>query len=143
MAHVVLVHSVLGIRPGILDAAERLRAAGHEVLVPDLFEGRVFDTYDPAMAYAEGEVGHAVTDKLDDVVRAHEEDVQVEVLDAGDEAAVVLVEHESRIVEKAKGRFDQPALVGDGQPQAVTADYRPDRFTVSTVSGAVTSCTYG
>jgi hypothetical protein len=31
----------------------------------------------------------------------------------------------------------------DGQPQAVTADYRPDRFTVSTVSGAVTSCTYG
>jgi dienelactone hydrolase len=59
MAHVVLIHSVLGIRPGILDAAERLRAAGHEVLVPDLFEGRVFDTYDPAMAYAEGEVGHA------------------------------------------------------------------------------------
>jgi hypothetical protein len=31
----------------------------------------------------------------------------------------------------------------DGVPQAVTADYRPDRFTVSTVSGAVTSCTYG
>lgn len=31
----------------------------------------------------------------------------------------------------------------DGEPQAVTADYRPDRFTVSTVSGAVTSCTYG
>lgn len=31
----------------------------------------------------------------------------------------------------------------DGQPQAVTADYRPDRFTVATVSGAVTSCTYG
>jgi hypothetical protein len=31
----------------------------------------------------------------------------------------------------------------DGQPLAVTADYRPDRFTVSTVSGAVTSCTYG
>jgi hypothetical protein len=31
----------------------------------------------------------------------------------------------------------------DGEPQAVTADYRPDRFTVSTVSGAVASCTYG
>lgn len=31
----------------------------------------------------------------------------------------------------------------DGQSLAVTADYRPDRFTVSTVSGAVTSCTYG
>ena len=31
----------------------------------------------------------------------------------------------------------------DGQPQAVTADYRPDRFTVSMVAGAVSSCTYG
>jgi hypothetical protein len=31
----------------------------------------------------------------------------------------------------------------DGVGLAVTADYRPDRFTLSTVSGAVTSCTYG
>jgi hypothetical protein len=31
----------------------------------------------------------------------------------------------------------------DGVPQAVTADYRPDRFTVSLVGGAVTSCSYG
>lgn len=31
----------------------------------------------------------------------------------------------------------------DGQPQAVTADYRPDRFTLTTVGGAVTGCTYG
>ena len=31
----------------------------------------------------------------------------------------------------------------DGESLAVTADYRPDRFTLSTVSGAVTSCTYG
>ena len=28
-------------------AAERLRAVGHDVLVPDLFKGRVFDDYDP------------------------------------------------------------------------------------------------
>jgi len=31
----------------------------------------------------------------------------------------------------------------DGQPQAVTADYRPDRFTFDMVSNAVVSCTYG
>lgn len=31
----------------------------------------------------------------------------------------------------------------DGQPQAVTADYRPDRFTVEVVADAVTSCRYG
>jgi hypothetical protein len=31
----------------------------------------------------------------------------------------------------------------DGQSLAVTADYRPDRFTLTTVGGAVTGCTYG
>lgn len=31
----------------------------------------------------------------------------------------------------------------DGQPQAVTMDYRPDRFTLALVNGVVVSCTYG
>ena len=31
----------------------------------------------------------------------------------------------------------------DGVPQAVTMDYRPDRFTLSIVSNVVTSCSYG
>ncbi len=50
MTQIVLFHSVLGLRPGIVDAADRLRADGHEVLVPDLFDGRTFDDYEPAMA---------------------------------------------------------------------------------------------
>jgi dienelactone hydrolase len=53
MTTVVLFHSVLGIRQGVLDAAERLRADGHQVLVPDLFEGRTFDDYKPAMAWSD------------------------------------------------------------------------------------------
>ncbi len=53
MAEVALFHSVLGVRPGILDAAERLRAAGHEVLVVDQYDGRVFDNYDEADAFVE------------------------------------------------------------------------------------------
>jgi dienelactone hydrolase len=48
MTHIALFHSVLGVRPGVLDAAERLRAAGHEVLVVDQFDGRVFDDYEEA-----------------------------------------------------------------------------------------------
>lgn len=52
MTTVVLFHSVLGIRQGEADAAARLRADGHEVLVPDLIDGRVFDEYEPAMAYS-------------------------------------------------------------------------------------------
>lgn len=31
----------------------------------------------------------------------------------------------------------------DGQPLPVTADYRPDRFTLEIVSGVVTGCTFG
>jgi dienelactone hydrolase len=58
MATVVMFPSVLGVRPGIDDAAGRLRSAGHEVHVIDLNEGVVFDDYEPAMARVE-EVGFA------------------------------------------------------------------------------------
>ena len=53
MTQVALFHSVLGVRPGMADAAERLRAAGHQVLVVDLYEGQAFDDYDEASAFLE------------------------------------------------------------------------------------------
>ncbi|MEN6609385.1 MAG: dienelactone hydrolase family protein [Methanoregulaceae archaeon] len=43
LAEVVLFHSVLGLRTGVLGAAERLRKAGHTVHTPDLFDGEVFE----------------------------------------------------------------------------------------------------
>lgn len=46
MAHVVLFHSVLGLRSAELTASERLRRAGHRVLTPDLFGGRRATTLD-------------------------------------------------------------------------------------------------
>ena len=106
-------------RPGtaiIRDGGSEPAASVAEVADPRQLGARLgqqIDAGDP-------EVGHAVAHELDHVVRAYEEDVEVVVLDARDEAAVVLVEHESRIVEEAQGRFDQPALVGDGQPEAVS-----------------------
>jgi dienelactone hydrolase len=57
MTTVVLFHSVLGVRQGVLDAAYRLRGEGHEVVVPDLFDGRTFDAYPPAMNFALEETG--------------------------------------------------------------------------------------
>lgn len=48
-----IFHSVLGVRPGILDAAARLRAAGYDVRVIDQYDGRVFDDYAQAIAFAE------------------------------------------------------------------------------------------
>jgi dienelactone hydrolase len=53
MATIVLFHSVLGIRAGVSDAADRFRAAGHTVHLPDLFDGKTFDDYEPAMAHVE------------------------------------------------------------------------------------------
>lgn len=40
MAHVVLFHSILGLRPAITGLAARLTAAGHATLAPDLYGGR-------------------------------------------------------------------------------------------------------
>src|SRR5215210_209347 len=57
MAEVVMFHSVLGLRPGVIAAAERLRAAGHTVHTPDLFDGEVFDDLDDGMRKEEA-LGH-------------------------------------------------------------------------------------
>ncbi|MGH7776534.1 MAG: dienelactone hydrolase family protein [Candidatus Dormibacterales bacterium] len=52
MAEVVLFHSVLGMRPGMHLAADRLRRGGHLVHMPDLYEGHAaFDAYEPAMEF--------------------------------------------------------------------------------------------
>jgi dienelactone hydrolase len=58
MTTVVLFHSALGLGAGMHDAATRLEAAGHAVVLPDLFDGRVFDDYEPGVAYAFEEVGY-------------------------------------------------------------------------------------
>ena len=42
--HIVLFHSALGLTPGLREFADRLRAAGHTVNTPDLFDGAVFGT---------------------------------------------------------------------------------------------------
>ena len=53
MTTIALFHSALGVRPGVLDAADRLRAGGHHVQVVDQYGGRVFDDYTEAGAYVE------------------------------------------------------------------------------------------
>lgn len=53
MTQIALFHSALGVRPGIHDAAARLRAAGHEVRIVDQYDGLVFDDYTEAGAHVE------------------------------------------------------------------------------------------
>ncbi|SCE00163.1 Dienelactone hydrolase [Streptomyces sp. di188] len=54
--NIMLFHSTYGLRPAVRRAADRLRAAGHEVWTPDLFEGRTFDTVEEGMEHKD-EVG--------------------------------------------------------------------------------------
>ena len=51
MAEVLLFHHAQGLTPGINAFADQLRAAGHTVHVPDLFDGRTFDSIDEGMAF--------------------------------------------------------------------------------------------
>ena len=54
MTTIALFHSVLGVRPGVTEAAQRLEAAGHDVIIVDQYDGRIFDDYEDASAFAEG-----------------------------------------------------------------------------------------
>ncbi|WP_307064355.1 MULTISPECIES: dienelactone hydrolase family protein [unclassified Streptomyces] len=50
---IMLFHSTYGLRPAVHSAADRLRAAGHQVWTPDLFDGRTFDSVEESQAYRE------------------------------------------------------------------------------------------
>jgi dienelactone hydrolase len=53
MAEVLLFHHAQGLTPGVLAFAQDLRAAGHRVHAPDLYDGRVFADLPAGIAHAE------------------------------------------------------------------------------------------
>ncbi len=53
MAEVLLFHHIQGLTPGVAAFADALRAAGHQVHTPDLFDGRTFASIDEGMAFVE------------------------------------------------------------------------------------------
>ncbi|MGN9811595.1 dienelactone hydrolase family protein [Micromonospora sp. BQ11] len=59
MGHVVLFHTVHGLRPAVHAAADRLRAAGHHVVTPDLYGVPATDTVDEGFALFDA-IGHDV-----------------------------------------------------------------------------------
>ncbi|EJJ24513.1 dienelactone hydrolase family protein [Rhizobium sp. CF142] len=56
MAEVLLFHHAQGLTPGVHAFADDIRAAGHIVHTPDLFDGRTFQSIDQGLAYI-GETG--------------------------------------------------------------------------------------
>ncbi|MFJ4919233.1 dienelactone hydrolase family protein [Streptomyces sp. NPDC088725] len=47
---IILFHSMYGLRPAVHAGADRLRAAGHHVHVPDLFDGQTADSVEEGVA---------------------------------------------------------------------------------------------
>jgi dienelactone hydrolase len=53
MTSVVLFHHAQGLTDGVRRFADRLSAAGHDVVLPDLYDGATFATLDEGIAHAE------------------------------------------------------------------------------------------
>ncbi len=56
MAEILLFHHAQGLTPGVRSFADDIRAAGHIVHTPDLFDGRTFPSIEAGIAYI-GEIG--------------------------------------------------------------------------------------
>ena len=86
MADVLLFHHALGLTAGVVAFADDLRAAGHTVHTPDLFEGRTFGTIDEGVAHAAREIGFDVVIERG---RRAAEDLPAELVYAGFSLGVV------------------------------------------------------
>ena len=63
MAEVLLFHHAHGLTGGVLQFADDLRAAGHIVHTPDLYEGKTFSSLEYGVAYAEQVGFDAIMDR--------------------------------------------------------------------------------
>ncbi|MEU7614217.1 dienelactone hydrolase family protein [Micromonospora sp. NPDC049204] len=79
MSHVLLFHSVYGLRPAVRATADRLRAAGHQVSTPDLYGVPATDTVEEGFALLD-KIGH---DVVLDRARAALRDLPPETVLAG------------------------------------------------------------
>jgi dienelactone hydrolase len=68
MAEVVLFHHVQGLTDGVRAFAEQLRAGGHTVHTPDLFDGERPATIDDGIAYTQSIGGEVLGERADQAV---------------------------------------------------------------------------
>jgi dienelactone hydrolase len=66
MAEVLLFHHIQGLTEGVAAFADELRAGGHTVHTPDLFDGRTFDSIDEGFTYAKSQ-GERLDERADSV----------------------------------------------------------------------------
>ncbi len=99
MAEVLLFHHALGLTPGVTAFAEDLRAAGHTVHTPDLFDGRTFASIDDGMAFVQ-ELGFAEVVARGDRAAA---DLPSELVYAGFSLGVVMAQKLAQTRAGARG----------------------------------------
>jgi dienelactone hydrolase len=68
MTEVVLFHHVQGLTDGVKEFAESLRAGGHTVHTPDLFQGELPASIDDGMAFADKVGGEVLSGRADEAV---------------------------------------------------------------------------
>jgi dienelactone hydrolase len=120
MAEILLFHHAQGQTPGFLAFADDLRADGHVVHTPDLYDGRTFDDLDAGVGYAR-EVGF---ETLLERGRASADDLPDELVYAGFSLGVMPAQLLAQTRPGAKGAlFFSAALptseFGDGWPDGV------------------------
>lgn len=86
MADVLLFHHVQGLTPGVISFAEAVRASGHTVHVPDLFEWRTFGSIDEGMSFVRENGGFDVVSERG---RAAAENLPTNLVYAGFSIGVV------------------------------------------------------
>lgn len=120
MTDVVVFHHALGLTDGVREFAEQLRAAGHEVTVPDLYEGATFDTLEEGVAHAE----HIGFDTVLDRGRAAVADLPAELVYAGFSLGVMPAQMLAQTRPGARGALlfhacVPPSEFGSGWPKGV------------------------
>lgn len=99
MAEVLLYHHIQGLTAGVKAFADELRAAGHTVHTPDLFDGRTFESIDEGFAFA-SEVGF---DVLQERGVAASVDFGEGLIYAGFSFGVMIAQQLAQTVQGARG----------------------------------------
>jgi len=99
MAEILLFHHAQGRTPGFLAFADELRAAGHTVHAPDLYEGKTFATLDEGVGHAK-QIGF---DTIGERCRLAVEGLPIELVYAGFSLGVMGAQELAQTRPGAKG----------------------------------------
>ncbi|MEV1289613.1 dienelactone hydrolase family protein [Micromonospora sp. NPDC049679] len=118
MAHIVLFHSVYGRRPAVIAAAERLRAAGHHIRVPDLYAGETADRIDEAFVLRDRVGEELIVRRAREALRDLPADAVLAgfSMGAGIAQRLLLERPDAAALLLLHGTAEAPALLPDGLP---------------------------